>query len=659
MHDRDAALRAGGGQGLQAIGVLGNDVHDKLLVLQALQPEFPTAMFFTTDLDARYLHPKERTWTRNLIVASNFGLRLDDRLQMSTPPFRDGYQTSLFFTTRVVVDDASRATNPNEAAETGPSVCPHEPTAAWVQEDFGDWLRHPRIFEVGRTRAFDFTGRAATEAPGWLARRPISQPSNPRPPGGVSCWGTHWLDCDDIHPAGSDPAPMPGLIGRWFFCALLLALWIPVRATYDRGYGPMRRWLGERVAASPPSWGGIVGVGSLLLLQFVVVPLALAYNAWPVVAGWMTQGGKPLVLTEGISVCPTQIIRKTILLLGLYFLLRSWRGLEHNQEEISEKFSLDATRATIAAAQEREEEKLSAFGKVANVFLWNRVAPDGPIAHGHAGVKPNVEYLWQRHVVQNRLLARLMRTSRAGWWLVLGMLLLIILLTHVFEEARSMPSRGEVSMMVHRYLPPLMYIVFSYVVFFIFDATLLCVSFLPHLRGQCIWPAATVEDFRGKLSIHDEGLVAHWINLQLVACRTEELNRLVYIPFIMISLIVVSRNPAFDDWQMPLAAAVAMALWIAIAIRMRGRGADRSASSTLDGRAGCVRRRAVAGCCRGRGVRTVDGARPHRDAGWSSCAARSRACRRGRVRAVLAAAAAGRPCCFPSRPWGAPACSST
>ncbi|MBP8154541.1 MAG: hypothetical protein KAX87_04565, partial [Nitrospira sp.] len=39
-----------------AIGVLGSDVYDKLMILQALRSDFPHALFFTTDLDARLTH---------------------------------------------------------------------------------------------------------------------------------------------------------------------------------------------------------------------------------------------------------------------------------------------------------------------------------------------------------------------------------------------------------------------------------------------------------------------------------------------------------------------------------------------------------------------------------------------------------------------------
>jgi hypothetical protein len=94
----DVDLRKEGGS-IKAIGVLGYDIYDKLLVLQAVYDLFPGAIFFTTDLDARYLHPDELQWTRNLVIASSFGLNLHPDLQKNAPPFRDSYQTSLFFTT--------------------------------------------------------------------------------------------------------------------------------------------------------------------------------------------------------------------------------------------------------------------------------------------------------------------------------------------------------------------------------------------------------------------------------------------------------------------------------------------------------------------------------------------------------------------------------
>ena len=114
---------------IKAIGVLGSDVYDKLLILQALRKKFPSVIFFTTDLDARFVHPNEFKWARNLIVASNFGLELTPALQKDIPPFRGNYQTSIFFSTLLALSSD-------------------------INKNFGQdqiyKLIRPKIFEIGR-----------------------------------------------------------------------------------------------------------------------------------------------------------------------------------------------------------------------------------------------------------------------------------------------------------------------------------------------------------------------------------------------------------------------------------------------------------------------------------------------------------------------------
>jgi hypothetical protein len=95
-----------GADPIGAIGIFGNDVHDKLLVLQALHDTFADKVFFTTDMDARFLHPRTQAFTRNLIVASSLPLEFyrpragDLDLQAGTPPFRNVYQTAAFLAAR-------------------------------------------------------------------------------------------------------------------------------------------------------------------------------------------------------------------------------------------------------------------------------------------------------------------------------------------------------------------------------------------------------------------------------------------------------------------------------------------------------------------------------------------------------------------------------
>ena len=85
---------------VRAVGILGSDFHDKNLILQAVRQRFPQAICFTTDLDARWLHPANLQWSRNLLIASHFDLSLRkyDRsnIQDSVLSFRDSYQTSAY-----------------------------------------------------------------------------------------------------------------------------------------------------------------------------------------------------------------------------------------------------------------------------------------------------------------------------------------------------------------------------------------------------------------------------------------------------------------------------------------------------------------------------------------------------------------------------------
>ncbi|NKB33121.1 MAG: hypothetical protein GKR91_08490 [Pseudomonadales bacterium] len=110
-----------------AIGVLGTDIFDKLLVLQALREKNPNAVFFTTDLDDFMGHSSQRSWTQNLLVGSALGLAQGENSEnscrsllkpgqseagISVPPFRDSYQTSYFYSTCAALTLEERGSEP-------------------------------------------------------------------------------------------------------------------------------------------------------------------------------------------------------------------------------------------------------------------------------------------------------------------------------------------------------------------------------------------------------------------------------------------------------------------------------------------------------------------------------------------------------------------
>lgn len=90
-----------------AVGIVGSNWQDKNLILQKARRVFPVATFFTTELDARYNLPEVIGHTRNLIVASHYGLLIKGRPDIfgrvnNLPSFRDGYQTSRFVAASVL-----------------------------------------------------------------------------------------------------------------------------------------------------------------------------------------------------------------------------------------------------------------------------------------------------------------------------------------------------------------------------------------------------------------------------------------------------------------------------------------------------------------------------------------------------------------------------
>ncbi|MCC8995832.1 MAG: hypothetical protein LM517_01955 [Nitrosomonas sp.] len=121
---------------IRAIGIIGNDVYDKLIILRALRERFRDKFFFTTDLDARYLHADQNKWSRNLVVASSFDFTMNEGLQSSTMPFRASYQTSTFFATLLAIQDSEKSGASDQVLE----------------EKLNKWLR-PQIFEIGNTEA--------------------------------------------------------------------------------------------------------------------------------------------------------------------------------------------------------------------------------------------------------------------------------------------------------------------------------------------------------------------------------------------------------------------------------------------------------------------------------------------------------------------------
>ena len=121
------------------------------------------------------------------------------------------------------------------------------------------------------------------------------------------------------------------------------------------------------------------------------------------------------------------------------------------------------------------------------------------------------------------------------------------------------------------------------------DATLLAFRFIGHLNcGRSAYPQATIAHFAqqlgethaplwqrlfpARLERRQASVVADvdarhcllddWLDVQVVARRTEYVSRLVIGPFIVLALLVVARSRLFDNWSLTPAIAVGVSLYL-------------------------------------------------------------------------------------------------
>jgi hypothetical protein len=341
---------------IAAIGVVGSDVYDKLLVLQALRDRFPGKIFFTTDLDANLLHPQEREWTRNLIVASHFGLEAHPRWQEGVPPFRGSYQTAQFFSTKLALD----------ALHGLPPVPSHTDWQAQI-----DALRGaPRIFEIGRSGAFDLSVNGADYCSANDCATNDNQSSESLISTVYRCAVKRFrmaLDQSfnesqlDLHPEREDLA----ITGAAAFtkrlnidisrnniivaaakatanelAGFVAAVWSALHFNFKKldGYWYHTVFLliliflllYRRISSRTSS-------DYLIDTIFLVVGLISGGILYLLIIA-QGEAGEPFAWFEGISIWPTAYLRLFAALLALYFLIRAWCNLTENINTLDEVY---------------------------------------------------------------------------------------------------------------------------------------------------------------------------------------------------------------------------------------------------------------------------------------------------------------------------------
>ncbi|MFZ6751233.1 hypothetical protein [Undibacterium sp. Ren11W] len=581
-----------------AIGILGNDVHDKLLVMQALHDTFSDKVFFTTDMDARYLHPQTQTFTRNLIVASSLPLAFYPPvgadtidLQAGTPPLRDVYQSANYLAARYAGCRSSACKeSEQDAADTA--------------------LKHPSVYEVGRKNAVPLAGYALTMLPeqSLMPRMLVASsiallmllglfvwPSTP------SIRHARRLCLKLPMPPDTSRMTMPSevLIAlHAALCAFVLCSLVefvyPNRISFVQTLMltmlsaiavllvilPKRRNLPEPRDVLESSIGHL-GVGILILVLAV-----WAWLAWPGSLRPICLNCEPVTWLEGVSAWPSHLLHLLALMTILCLLDIAWCDMLRLQFKDSKWMALDLSLTRPLNRSSMKNLWRDWFSRI-SIFSWRR----------KLGSSNDFQTLWLAYIERGESLPRAARTVFS----YLCTILLVSLLFFGLSEGQvpEVPVRGT----DHRYLVrATLYVILlllPLLIVAVADATLLALRFISHLNcGRSIYPIRTIQHFADALGEQhaqlwqrrfaaepsarhldaskqllippkgdDSASVEHsllddWLDVQVVARRTEYVSRLVIGPFAVLALLVIARSRLFDNWSLTPAIAIAISVYL-------------------------------------------------------------------------------------------------
>ena len=549
-----------GGNRLKAIGVVGSDVYDKLILLHALRDEFSDVILFTVDLDARIMHHEQVTWARNVIVASNYGLELNDHYQQADfqgqegtlSPFRDNYQTALFLACRAALGLRTPA---------GTLLRDMEP------RELTEVISHPRLFEIGRGRAVDLS-----------------------------------IDDADIHP--------PRRQRPW----TLLTLVVPILLAIVLGIlllVQISKAARNIVVAMSPLKRDIAGntvtVFVLAVIVFVVVVVIDHYRP----------GGEPFSLSAGVSIWPGEALRLIAAILSGYFIVKSLKDLRANDAELCDEFcfrqSHPWTRVTFTTwcrtKKARECVKTGLFGRsfhhVWIGFDWirrwlsyyHRIDIYKSKTKKH---RVDAQQLWTAYLIRGTCCNRFHRLIPMS----LAYVGLAFTLMWIFGPPNT-PYRGNVSFLLDRVLLASSVITMIILMFLVVDATKLSLNFVRNLKTPAtIWPDELLDRFIGKKSNQTDGqtvqatkvsersmdrvgkkALAEGFDIKFIATHTEAVGKLIYYPFIVLLITFVARNRYFDNWNCPIPLVIILLLYLVHALGcgwMLRREAEKARRVALD-----------------------------------------------------------------------------
>jgi hypothetical protein len=248
-----------------------------------------------------------------------------------------------------------------------------------------------------------------------------------------------------------------------------------------------------------------------------------------------------MLLFEGISVWPTMALRLASFVLCVTLIFRSLNCLDRDLDEIAKALRLDKLRHEILAEGKSADRDRGFWAKRRDTFSLHLREPasnaPGP------GQDCHIANFWRTYAYRGRKSERAWR----AFVCVLIMFGFSLVLVPIFGGPND-PARGDATRIFYVVSTMLDVIATWFLIFLVGDATVFSCIFVRELRKvRSVWPKQSRQDFQALLAL-DEAAAEEWLDVQFVAMRTRCIMGLIYYPFIMMALLIVSRSSAFDSF---------------------------------------------------------------------------------------------------------------
>jgi hypothetical protein len=574
---------------LKAIGVVGSDVYDKLVLLQALREQFSDMIIFTIDIDARMLYHEQLKWTRNVIVASNYGLELSESYQSgiyqqregNLSPFRDSYQTSSFLACQALTLDPKnkksfRYMEPNELTEL---------------------FAHTRLFEIGRDRPVDLS---------------VSGESKFK-----------------IHPPRVQWPGFKALLPQIAFILLAIAFFIFFVVKISPGFNKImhlisiKRWDIHGFIAKAL---GVIVISLVVLFVYIVI------------RNHYEETGEPFSLSGGVSIWPGVILRFIAVILGVSLLLRLVKQLQDSENDLCNKFKLKPRKFKKKQKHVERVENIFSWIRLKSSLIWTSLKScfswksmkrffswirlkssliwtslkgcfswknlnkyfDWEMWDENLEIlgrycswvlfldwlpkvkkkRVNAQEIWKDYLKDGKLSNRISRLVP----MALLYMLLSLGLMQIFGSPNT-PFRGNVSFIVNNIILALSGVYMIILIFFVVDATYLCLGLAyPLIKINTRWPVKAMEEAKDDPDIESND-IAELLDVRFVTKLTEDIGKMIYWPFVILAVMIAARFPYFDRWNFPVSLIIAYtipSIYLIICAIVLQRTAKRVRAKALD-----------------------------------------------------------------------------